>query len=198
VPPPNFLGIGAAEQKSPRIPVDEDFWFVVLIEAQQEVGTIWRLHEHKRELFVPMIRRRVKTGRTGKNGQKVTRIIPRPMFPGYGLIRRSGITDINDLLAVRGVRELLRDGGKPIVLAHNAVLAIFRKQSEKHLEFTQQSVRRRNQSSFKVGQSVRVAAEGNVYDGMLAKVDKVDGKGRVEILLGMIRHTLPADMVAAA
>ena len=82
VPPPNFTGIGPTEPSGPRPPIDEAFWFVVLIEPQQEVPTMWRLHEHGRELFVPVIRRRIPTGRKGKNGHRVTRIIPRPMFQG--------------------------------------------------------------------------------------------------------------------
>ncbi len=40
--------------------------------------------------------------------------------------------------------------------------------------------------------------EGSVYSGLIAAVDKVDAKGRIELLFGMIRHTLPADMVVAA
>jgi hypothetical protein len=44
---------------------------------------------------------------------------------------------------------------------------------------------------------VRIDAEGGVYAGLIAKVDKIDSKGRIELLLGMIRHTLPADMVVA-
>lgn len=200
VPAPNFLGGASSVGPSEPLPIDEDFWYVVLCEPQQEVSTVWRLHEMGKELYIPIIRRRVKTGRTGRNGQKVTRILPRPMFPGYGLMRRTGITNINDLLAVRGVREVLRDQGTPIVLPHEAVLAIFRKQSQKHQDFVQENVSWRRRPKFKPGASVRVAAEGNVYEGLLASIEKDDGKGRIEILLGMakIRHTLPADMVVAA
>lgn len=176
----------------------EDSWYVVLIEPQQEIPTMWRIHETKRELFVPIIRKRVVTGRTGRNGHKTTRIIPRPMFPGYGLIRRTGVDDLNELIDIRGVRQVLRDKGDPVVLPHQAVLAVLRKQSQKHLEFTAENLRRNRTSKFKRGDSVRVESEGSVYDGMLAQVDKVDGKGRVEVLLGMIRHKLPSEMVVAA
>lgn len=196
-PAPTFRATGAFD--GPRPPIDEDFWYIVLTEPSQEVTTVWRLHEHGHELYVPIIRVRVMTGRTGRKGHKVTRLIPRPMFPGYGLIRRTGISDINDLLKVRGVRQLLRDQGEPIVLPHEAVLAVFRKQSDKHLEFSRQAMKR-GRPSFKRGDTVKIEAEGSVYDGMLANVDKVDGKGRVEVLLGMakLRHTLPAEMVVAA
>jgi hypothetical protein len=64
--PPNFLGnLSNSASSEPRPPIDEDFWYVVLVEPQQEVTTVWRLHEQGRELYVPIIRRRVKTGRVG-------------------------------------------------------------------------------------------------------------------------------------
>src|SRR3954470_16530228 len=78
-------------------------WFVMLTEPQQDLTTVWRLHELGLELFVPVIRRRVKTGRTGKNGHKVTRVIAKPMFPGYGFLRTVGINDYRTVEDVRGV-----------------------------------------------------------------------------------------------
>lgn len=195
--PPNFL-LGK-EDPGIHPPIDEDFWYVVLTAPSQEIPTVWRLHELGKELYVPIIRKRVLTGRTGRNGQKVTRLIPRPMFPGYGLIRKSSFADLNELLKVRGVRQLMRDKGKPILLPHAAVLSIFRKQSDKHLDFVRHAPsRRRNRPAFKRGDMVKIEAEGSVYDGMLASIEQVDGKGRIQVLFGMIRHTLSADMVVAA
>jgi len=195
--PPTFLSGDTDPGIHP--PIDEDFWYVVLTAPSQEIPTVWRLHELGKELYVPIVRRRVLTGRTGRNGQKVTRLIPRPMFPGYGLIRKSSFADINELLKVRGVRQLMRDKGKPIVLPHAAVLSIFRKQSDKHLDFIRQTPsRRRNRPAFKRGDTVKIEAEGSAYDGMLASIEKIDSKGRIQVLFGMIRHTLSADMVVAA
>lgn len=195
--PPNFLF--GNEDPGIHPPIDEDFWYVVLTAPSQEIPTVWRLHELGKELYVPIIRKRVLTGRTGRNGQKVTRLIPRPMFPGYGLIRKSSFADLNELLKIRGVRQLMRDKGKPIVLPHAAVLSIFRKQSDKHLDFIRQAPsRRRNRPAFKRGDMVKIEAEGSAYDGMLANIEKVDSAGRIQVMFGMIRHTLSADMVVAA
>lgn len=204
---PNFLATETPVTERP--PIEEDDWLVVLLEPQQEIPTTYRIHEDSRELFVPIIRRRVKTGRTGRNGQKVTRIIPKPMFPGYGLIRAKAYgKNINHLLAVRGVRDVLRDKsqtetgewlGRPITIPHEAVLAIFRKQSQKHHEFHQEfSWRKRPR--FKPSDKVRIEAEGNVYDGQLATIEKDDGGARIKVLLGMARisHSLPAEMVVSA
>lgn len=179
----------------------ETNWFVVLVEPQQELPAVWRLHEHGLELFTPVIRKRVKTGRIGKKGEKVTRIVARPMFPGYGFIRGGG-WNFEDILAVRGVRDFLKQrkpgyvDPQPVVLPDVAVKAVFTRQIEQQHEWIRESGGRQG-AAWKRGDSVRID-EGSVYSGLIATIDKVDGKGRVEILLGMIRHTLPADMVVAA
>lgn len=169
---------------------DSKQWFVVLTEPQQEILAVWRLHQSGLELFTPVIRKRVKTGKTGKKGNKVTRIVARPMFPGYGFVQKSE-GSLRTVLATRGVRDVLYINGEPVLLSNEAVQAVFKRQIQQQHEWLQTS-------RFNRGDSVRIEPDGGVYAGMLATVDRVDGKGRVEILLGMIRHTLPADMVVAA
>jgi transcription antitermination factor NusG len=169
----------------------------MLTEPQQDLNTVWRLHELGLELFVPVIRRRVKTGRVGKNGHKVTRTIAKPMFPGYGFLRDNG-APMGSVLATRGVRDVMRnERGGFVTLPHGAVLAVFRKQMQEHHDWLQQTGGRRG-SAWKRGDQVRVDADGGAYAGLIATVDKIDSKGRIEVLFGMIRHTLPADMVVAA
>jgi hypothetical protein len=183
--------------ESPII-VEPPRWFVVLCEPQQDITTVWRLHELGLEMFVPVIRRRVKTGRIGRNGQKVTRVIAKPMFPGYGFLRTIGVTDYDEIKDVRGVRDFMLDiNGNPVTLPHLAVMAVFQKQMQEHYEWLQTAGARRG-AKWKKGDQVRVESEGGVYSGLVARVDKIDSKGRIELLFGMIRHTLPADMVVAA
>ena len=170
-------------------------WFVVLTEPQQEILTVWRLHQEGIELFTPVIRKRVKTGRTGKNGQKVTKVVARPMFPGYGFVQANEGT-FGIVLATRGVRDLLYSGDLPVMLPDAAVRAVFARQTQQQHEWIKECGGRKG-SAWKRGDSVRID-EGSVYSGLIAKIDAVDSKGRIEILLGMIRHTLPADMVIAA
>src|ERR1700738_2990494 len=103
------------EPKPVPSPIMESSWFVMLTEPQQDLTTVWRLHELGLEMFVPVIRRRVKTGRIGKNGHKVTRVIAKPMFPGYGFLRASGIGDHRAIEDVRGVSGFMRDiSGEPV------------------------------------------------------------------------------------
>lgn len=173
-------------------------WYVMLTEPQQDLTTVWRLHELGLEMFVPVIRRRVKTGRTGKNGHKVTRIIAKPMFPGYGFLRAVGVTNYETVEDVRGVRKFMLDiRGEPVKLPNVAVMAVFRKQMEEQQAWLEAN-RSSKSSIWKRGDMVRVDQDGGAYAGLIATVDKIDGRGRVEVLLGMIRHKLPADMVVAA
>ncbi len=178
--------------------IEDSPWYIMLTQPQQDLTTVWRLHELGLEMFVPVIRKRVKTGRVGKNGQKVTRVIAKPMFQGYGFLRTVGIDNYDTIKDVRGVRDFMRDiNGDPVKLPHQAILAVFRKQMEEHVDWLQ-SQRTRRGIAWKRGDKVRVDQDGGAYAGLLAVVDKVDARGRVEILLGMIRYKLPAEMVVAA
>jgi hypothetical protein len=76
-------------------------------------------------------------------------------------------------------------------------MAVFQKQMQEHQEFLQ-TVGARRGAKWKKGDLVRVDVEGGVYAGLVAPVDKIDSKGRVELLLGTIRHTISEDMVVAA
>ena len=172
-------------------------WLVVLTEPQQEIPIVWRLHLLGLEMFTPVIRRRIRTGRL-HHGHPVTRLVARPMFPSYGFVRKVEIENSDQLMQVRGVRDVLRASNHaPVTLPHEAVMAIFIKQQEIQGDFLLGQRRRRFPSKFHAGERVRVDDDG-IYSGLVATVDRIDGKGRVEVLFGMIRHTLPESMVVAA
>jgi transcription antitermination factor NusG len=173
-------------------------WLIVLTEPQQDINVVWRLHELGKELFVPVIRKRVKTGRITNKGHKATRVIAKPMFPGYGFLRATSPSTADLILGTRGVRDVMRNvRGDPVVLPHGAVMAVFRKQNQEHQDWLKASGKRRD-SVWKRGDTVMVDQEGGAFSGLVGKIDKVDARGRIEILFGMIRHSLPADMVVAA
>ena len=100
---------------------------------------------------------------------------------------------------MRGVRAFLRnERGAAVTLPHEAVLAVYAKQQEIHGEFLDTSRRRRRFAmKLKLGERVRVH-DDSVYSGLVATIDAIDTRGRIEVLFGMIRHNLPADMVTAA
>ena len=81
-----------------------------------------------------------------------------------------------------------------VTLLHAAVLAVFRKQMQEHQQWLQETAARH-------GSGVMPCALTSTVAPMLAwsaTVDKIDSRGRIEVLLGIIRHTLPADIVVAA
>lgn len=181
-------------------------WYIVLTQPQQDLTTVWRLHELGIEMFVPVIRKRVPTGRRGANGHKVTRVIAKPMFQGYGFLRATEASDPDSLIwrerdgqGIRGVREFLRTvSGVPVKLPHRAVMAIFRKQTEEHMDWIQANRGRRRFMPFKRGDKVRFDEDAGAYAGLIGSVDKVDSRGRLAILFGMIKHWVPAEAVVAA
>ncbi len=175
-----------------------DRWYVVLTEPMQAITAVWRLHELGVELFVPIVRRRVPSGRRNRAGQKLLRVAPRPMFPGYGFVRVAQCPDIGLVTDIRGVRDVVRFRAdrEPITLPDEAIQAVFEEQHARHVEFVFEKKRKR--SPFKRGDAVRVNDAKSPYAGMIANIDRIDGNGRLQVLFGMIRHSLPADMVVAA
>lgn len=192
--PAEIGNFSAMVSASPVIP-DEGGWFVVLTEPQQEIPMVWRLHELGLELYVPIVREKRSTNKKDKHGRKIVIMKPRPMFPGYGFIRECGIVDPNAILKVRGARDYLRIHGAQVMLPHAAILAIYAKQYGEQQAFI--AAKGGRKARFKAGDKVRFG-EGSAYEGLIATIDKIDAKGRIEVLFGMIRHTLRDDMVEAA
>jgi transcription antitermination factor NusG len=181
-------------------------WYIVLTQAQQDLTTVWRLHELGLELFVPVIRKHVPTGRRGANGQKVTRVMAKPMFPGYGFLRSTQTSDLTALIwnererrGVRGVRGFLPDvTGAPVRLPHSAVHAVFRRQNQEHQEWLAQAHRGRFMPH-KQGDKVKFDEPGSVYDGLVSTIERViKSKGQVQLTLGSIKHWVSAEKVVAA
>lgn len=174
---------------------DED-WLVVLTETQQAMPAVYRIHELGLELYCPIVRERRSLPKKDQFGKKLIVHKPKPMFPGYAFLKKGGAS-IDDVEKVRGVSRIFREPttASPYALPHIAVMAIFAKQHELHQAYMQSIGGR--VSKFKRGDMVRID-EGSPYSGLIAAVDKIDSKGRIQLLLGMIRHWVPQDMVVAA
>jgi len=172
-------------------------WFVMLTEPQQDLTTVWRLHELGLELFVPVLRRRINTGRI-HNRIKITRIAAKPMFPGYGFLRNIGI-DHRRIEDVRGVRGFLRnERNNPVQLPDQVIQTIFQCQNQELQKWLEAQRHGRSFSHWKQGDRVRIDLDGSAYAGLLATIDAIDSHGRIEVLFGMIRTIMPPDMVIAA
>ena len=79
---------------------------------------------------------------------------------------------------------------KLVTLPHDAVLAVFAKQQEMHGELLA-AARARRSHRLEPGDLILVA-DGGSYSGLVAPVDRISSRGRIEELSGMIRHSLPA------
>ena len=99
-------------------------------------------------------------------------------------------------MACAGCAFLRNERGVAVTLPHEAVMAIYAKQQEIHGEFLARQARGLPHN-FKQGDLIRVD-DGGSYTGLVAAVDRISSRDHIEVLFGMIRHSLPADMVAAA
>src|ERR1035437_4663450 len=97
------------EPKPVPSPIMESPWFVMLLAPQQELKIVGRLHELGLELFVPWLRERIKTRAFAKAGHRITCVIVRPMFPGYGFLRTIGIDNYDTIKDVHGIRGFMLD-----------------------------------------------------------------------------------------
>lgn len=171
-------------------------WYIVLVAPQRELTTGWRFHREGLELHVPIIRRKVKAGGWRSKSAKVRTLAPRAMFPGYGFVRVDAVGSVAALASIDGVLGHLTDDlGRPCVLPaaeHARVRDIEFEQHRRYLD----GLKVKNHD-FKAGDNVRIE-DDSAYHGLMAKVERLDGKGRLELMFGMMRHIVPADRVIAA
>lgn len=170
-------------------------WHIVLIEPQQELTTGWRLHELGLELYSPIVRRQVKTGKMNKSGRKVMRVAPRPMFPGYGFLPTTAVTDLNIIREVKGVRDFLNVKGKPAWLPHDAIMAIRTKEYDEHLAYLGEIAPKKRVPRFRAGDMVRI--ETGPFADQIRHVEQADSIGRIMVLHGMVRQWMEQEDVIA-
>lgn len=171
-------------------------WHIVLIEPQQEVTTVWRLHELGMEMYSPIVRRKVRTNRRTASGQREMRVAPRPMFPGYSFLSTAATPDLNIVRRVNGVRDFLNVEGKPAVLPQAAIDAIRAKEFDQHQKYMEEISPRRKRPHLKRGQSVRI--ENGPFADFVRTIEQVDSLGRIMVLHGMVKHWMEADQVVLA
>lgn len=171
-------------------------WHIVQIQPQQEVTTVWRMHELGLELYSPIVRARIPTGRRTPQGRQVVRVAPKPMFPGYAFLA-SGC-DVGVVEATKGVMKVMMDHAtqKFIRLPHEAIMAIRTKEYDEHLRYLDEIAPRKRKPQFRTGDMVRV--DVGPFADAVRRVEQADGAGRVMVLHGMVKLWLEADMVVAA
>jgi len=144
---------------------------VLIVEPNREQRTVERLRERGYEAYTPrQWKRRTHRGRVIE--------FQRPMFPGYAFIRAP--VPLEWIESIRGVRRYMRVGETSVRLPEGAIAAIKQKEAREAARFCS----RVKESEFNVGQTVKITV--GPWADILAHVERLDDKGRVEVLFRMM------------
>jgi transcriptional antiterminator NusG len=135
--------------------------------------------------YGPTVQKRVM-----RRGQRV--VESRDMFPGYVLADlRPGIHDFKRARSAPGIRDFLRkEDGNPAVLKTALVDAMRDRERILFERFRIKFGRSGRRADFDIGQQV-VVAEGP-FRSFFAKVESLDDRGRVQLLIDIFGRKTPA------
>lgn len=145
---------------------------ILIIDPSRERRTIERLVDQGYDAYSPRIWKRARY-----RGRLVD--MPRPMFPCYAFIRAP--VPFTDVEAVIGVWNFLTIEQRPALLSDTAISAIRDREDQLERMF---KARKGPVGEFEPGQSVLVRV-GRFAD-MLAKVHRLDERGRIHVLIEMM------------
>lgn len=147
--------------------------YILIVDPAREQRAVQRLRDMGHDAYSPRIWKRIRH----RNRLADT---ARPMFPCYAFIRAP--VPFAAVEAVNGVwRFLTVDQQQPAQISQKAIEAIRAREEQLERLFR---ARKGPTGSFEPGQPVLVKV-GQFAD-MLARVDRVDERGRVEILIAML------------
>ena len=170
-----------ADRKSMR-------WFAVQTHANHEHKALHHLGNQGFVSFLPMYRRAIKSSKGG--GKSFGRAA---FFPCYIFVefdpRRDRWLSVNNTI---GVKSLVMQGEKPLPVPHGVV--------------EQLQAMTDDRGYLRLGADLGVGDDVRVMDGpfaeMMGRIERLDGKHRVQILIEMIHGrmavSMPRDKVAKA
>lgn len=165
------------------IPQGDPSWHIVLSAPNAEVNVKEGLTAAGYRAYSPTIRKFVASSQRHANGQKKMVPVVRAMFPGYVFADiRKGVHDFMKPLAVKGVRNYLLFHGLPCVLP-SALVDAMKVRERAEDELFEDKLKGRHRASFEVGEGVII--NDGPFRGFFAQVNRLDDKGRVELLLEM-------------
>lgn len=162
----------------------EPSWHIVLTAPNSEIRVKEGLNEAGFRSYNPVIRKFVASpSERHPNGQKKMVPVSRAMFPGYVFADlRAGIHNFAGPLGVKGVRNYLLFHGLPCVLP-SALVEAMREREKAEDAIFEEKLRGRYRAPFAVGEGVII--NDGPFRGFFAQVNRLDDKGRVELLLDM-------------
>lgn len=181
-------------ENSCPVPQGEPMWHVLLTTHTGAYALAGLIAKGFR-CYGPTIQKRVI-----KRGRRIEE--SRDMFPGYVLADlRPGIHDFKRAKSAQGVRDFLRrEDGSPSVLKSALVDAMRLRERDLFERYRLKYGKSGQRAEFEKGQSVTVT--DGPFASFFAKVEALDDKGRVQLLIDIFGRKTPAwldgDQVEAA
>lgn len=171
------VAVGAAAETSAGPQESVRRWYLVRTLTGREMTAAFQLERQGFEVFLP------KQMKTVRHARRVRSVLA-AFFPGYLFVSldlgRDRWRSINGTL---GVAHLVGQGDRPTAAPHRVVQGLRDMVDERGVFTT---------PMFKPGQDVRVAA-GPFVDH-LAVIERLDGAGRVRVLLALVNGRVPVDL----
>jgi transcription antitermination factor NusG len=155
-------------------------WYIALTEPSCETKAKVGILRYGFLCNLPTFTKSIWAGRSKR------RLVKRPLFPGYIFVGFNFGNERWDLVRdVSGVREFLRVNGRPASIPQAAINVIDAKVDELALPPKQRS-------TYRKGQDVRVI--DGPYSGFLGPIERLNGKGRVSVMLDMFCRKVPVEV----
>lgn len=186
----DFVGNVDVERDPPRVPASPAAWYLLRLHPSKERKVQAKLFDRGISIYVPTYTKRIVVRRQDAWRPAFIQHRCTPIFPGIGFVPDFD-ADLDMLKdASDGIGSFLRFGPSearigPTLMSHvrwlEAQLATPRSKREqvmKHLE---------------VGDIVRIGL-GNPFWGWAGRIDRLDDKGRLRVLVNAISHEVKVDL----
>jgi transcriptional antiterminator RfaH len=149
-------------------------WGVVNTQPHRERIAVDNLTRQEFQPYCPLVRRRIRHARRAYD-------VLKPLFPGYLFVWLDPTMRWRAILSTNGVTTLVRCGEQPSLAPHGFVEALQSREIE--------GVIVRPESSYKVGQPVRIAC--GPFDGLAATIIAMDDEhDRLVVLVNLLNRSV--------
>lgn len=185
----DFVGMVEAPRLACPIPQGDPSWHIILAAPNSEETARHGLLDLGIRAYAPVVRKFVASAQRHGNGQRKMVERTSAMFPGYLLADvREGFHDYTKIEKVKGGRKpgflrfVVGEKAVPCVLPAALVEAIRERELAEDRLF-QDKLAGRTRAPFEPGEGVRIV--DGPFRGFFAQVERLDDKGRVQLLLEM-------------
>lgn len=157
------------------VPAPNDRWYAVQTRAQREVGALGQLRAQGFTSFLPQVNKTVRHARQ-------LRTVRAPLFPGYLFVRLDlGRDRWRSVNGTFGVARLVTANDRPAPMPRGVIKALRALADSGGVVSLDDGLR--------VGQKVQVLA--GPFAEMVGQLDRLDGPGRVRVLLELMGGVVP-------